>query len=186
MQGQFFDPQIDEILSYESIRPSAKIVPEDTYYMVEQAQTFNSNNIGFNVTSPGKGMLLNARPLIEHNLTVTGLLSGKATVTEGSSFIGTMSYICLRQCWVMARTMTHINLTINGQTLDNEPAKWVDAMNRMLWLLFIGTRLATRREMAGRADREARSGLIGGSLRPRIAGTEPDTEPDGRHMGNLG
>lgn len=133
----------DNSLLVKEFQASADIVPLNTYYQTEEARTASDTTFTFYITSPGANMLLDpeillkALVVLDTNIALpvaVGDMILRNQFTDGSNaekIAPKEELVCPRQAFALARAMSSISLTINGQVITCQPHEFQDALNRL-------------------------------------------------------
>ena len=133
----------DNSLLIKEFQASADIVPLNTYYQTEEARTASDTTFTFYITSPGANMLLDPEILLKTYVSVvqdvTNVVNNRDHVlrnqfvdsSQAAKLSGMPRILIPRQGFCLARAMTSISLTINGQVITCQPHEFQDALNRL-------------------------------------------------------
>ena len=124
---------------------------------------------------------LSTANLREANLNKANL--NKANLNKGTLNKADLSEADLREADLREATLNNANLSRPKVAVSSVVARSKRPSDSRMPSCSLAS---PGRKSAGHEPREARSGLIGGILRSRIAATEPDAKAQGLHLGNLG
>lgn len=122
---------------------SAERVPIQCYHQVQNSDSYSSNGYSFYIKSPAQGALLDPNIWIYYqiNLVDTGgagltLANNYETVADANddirgAYARTNVRYALRSGNIMQRATTNISVIINGHSINCEPWKFVEELNRL-------------------------------------------------------
>lgn len=155
---KFFNSKMEvtesEKLQWQTYVPSVSREPLNVYYMRQASDAYNASGYSFNIKSPAQNALLDPEAYIKYKIRIrdtgTDLIINKLHSVGSSSLEANMNIktpggtadfyeplvagptrVAFRQGNIMQRATQSIVLTINGYSIDTQPWKWVDILNRI-------------------------------------------------------
>lgn len=133
-------------LMFNDFQRSIAEVPLDVYYQTINSDQYNANGFQFNIKQPGTNALLDTEYLyIRYPIVITEGANdaiAKAFETPALNVLDTASAvkanlpsssskICFRGGNIMWRAIQNLNLQINNRTINVQPYKYIEELNRI-------------------------------------------------------
>lgn len=133
-----------EKLQWPTYVPSVSQEPINSAYLRYASDQYNASGYSFNIKPPGENALMDPRLLIKFKIKIvdkvanfiSSLFAGDqvlaGTQTANASYKRSeRQRLCFRQGNVMQRSTQSIVATVNGFSLNAEPWKFIDPLNRL-------------------------------------------------------
>lgn len=131
-----------EKLSFAEFSKTVNRDPLQTFYQVQDNDSYSSSGYSFYVKSPGQGLLLDPEIWIkftirlqENAAAANAIKNNFQTRQNADNVAGVPPAADVRMAWrqgnIMARGTQNISVIINGQSFSYEPWKYVDVLNRL-------------------------------------------------------
>lgn len=131
-----------EKLSFPEYTKKVNRDPIQTFYQVQDNDSYSSSGYSFYVKSPGHGLLLDPEIWIKYTIRLqenaaaaNAIKNNFQTRQNADNVAGVPPAADVRMAWrqgnIMARGTQNISVIINGHSLSYEPWKYIDVLNRL-------------------------------------------------------
>lgn len=123
-------------LIFNEFQRAISEVPLEVFYQYLYSDQYSANGFQFNIKSPGSNALLDCDVWIKYIIKIKGgaadLLVNMFEDRAGGSLVPQSDVkLALRSGNVMQRAIQNLSLQLNNQTLNVQPYRWIDQLNRI-------------------------------------------------------